>query len=96
SGSLLMRIATALGQLMDEKMESLANKADQLGRLGSDKSLISTSKGNKGGFNAKGQAQFGQLSAQVQALGQEVSYLSQALATTIKSVGEAATTVARK
>jgi hypothetical protein len=96
SGSLLMRIAQALGELMDQKMEQLANKADQLGRLGSEKGNTFTDGANKGGFNAQGQSQFGKLSAEVQALGQEIGYLSQAIAQTLKSIGEAASTVARK
>ena len=40
--------------------------------------------------------QFGQLSAETQALGQEVSMISQSLANSIKSIGEAATALARK
>ena len=96
SGSLLMRIAQALGELMDQKIEQLANKADQLGRLGSEKGNTFTDGANKGGFNAQGQSQFGKLSAEVQALGQEIGYLSQAISQTLKSIGEAASTVARK
>jgi predicted ribosome quality control (RQC) complex YloA/Tae2 family protein len=99
SGSVLMRIAQALGELMDDKMQQLATKADELGRLGTDKSLTINGKdagAAKGTFNAEGQGKFGKLSAEVQALGQELSYLSQAISQTIKSIGEAASTVARK
>lgn len=91
-GSVLMRIARALGQLMDQKMGELATKADQLGRLGTQSGMRT----RDGGFNAAGQGRFGQLSAEVQALGQELSYLSQAVSSTIKSIGEASATVARK
>lgn len=95
-GSILMKIARVLGQLMDQKMDSLAAKADALGRVGSQSGNTFTSGSNKGGFTAQGQSQFGKLSAEVQALGQEIGYLSQAISQTIKSIGEAASTVARK
>jgi hypothetical protein len=91
-GSVLMKIARALGKLMDQKMDSLAAKADQLGRVGGDKGM----KTKEGGFNAEGQSKFGQLSAEVQALSQEIGYLSQAISSSIKSIGEASATVARK
>lgn len=91
-GSVLMRIARALGKLMDQKMDSLAAKADQLGRVGGEKGMTT----KDGGFNAQGQSKFGQLSAEVQALSQEIGYLSQAISSTIKSIGEAASTIARK
>lgn len=91
-GSVLMRIARALGKLMDQKMDSLASKADQLGRVGGDKGM----KNKEGGFNAEGQSKFGQLSAEVQALSQEIGYLSQAISSTLKSIGEAASAIARK
>jgi hypothetical protein len=91
-GSVLMKIARALGKLMDQKMDSLAAKADQLGRVGGEKGM----KNKDGGFTAEGQSKFGQLSAEVQALSQEIGYLSQAIASSIKSIGEASSTVARK
>lgn len=91
-GSVLMRIARALGKLMDQKMDSLAAKADQLGRVGGEKGMTN----KEGGFNAQGQSKFGQLSAEVQALSQEIGYLSQAISSTIKSIGEAASAIARK
>lgn len=95
-GSILMRIARSLGQLMDEKMETLASKADALGRVGSQSGNVHRSGANENGFTAQGQSQFGKLSAEVQALGQEIGYLSQAISQTIKGIGEAASTVARK
>ncbi|NJM51762.1 MAG: hypothetical protein HC843_13575 [Sphingomonadales bacterium] len=95
-GSVLMKIARALGQLMDDKMDQLATKADALGRVGTEKGNVHTSGQQKGGFTAEGQGKFGQLSAEVQALSQELSYLSQAVSSSIKGIGEAASTVARK
>jgi hypothetical protein len=91
SGSVLMRIARAMGQLMDEKMNAMAVKGDQLGKLGNDSSLT-----KDGSFNAKGQTQYGKLTSEMQALGQELSMLSQAVSNSLKSIGEASTTMARK
>lgn len=87
-----MKIARALGKLMDQKMDSLAAKGDQLGHVGGEKGM----KNKDGGFTAEGQSKFGQLSAEVQALSQEIGYLSQAIASSIKSIGEASPKVARK
>lgn len=95
-GSVLMKIARALGKLMDQKMDTLASKADQLGRVGGEKGMKITKGAGEGSFSAEGQSKFGELSAEVQALGQEIGYLSQAISSTIKSIGEAASTVARK
>lgn len=90
-GSILMKIARVLGKLMDQKMDNLAAKADALGRVGSQGQYT-----KDGNFNAAGQSQFGKLSAEVQALSQEIGYLAQAISQTIKGIGEANATVARK
>jgi hypothetical protein len=91
-GSILMKIARALGGLVDDKMNKLAQKAEDLGKVGAQ-----TGNTNKdGAFTGKGSGEFGKLSAEVQALGQEIGYLSNALSTTLKSIGEAAATLARK
>ena len=42
------------------------------------------------------QAQTGQLSAELQGVGQELSMVSQALSNSLKSIGEAMSTTARK
>ncbi len=91
SGSVLMRIARAMGKLMDEKMNAMAAKGDQLGKLGNDGALT-----KDGSFNAKGQSQYGKLTSEMQALGQELSMISQAVSNSLKSIGEASTTMARK
>ena len=90
-GSVLMRIARALGKVMDDKMNAMAAKGDQLGKLGNSGALT-----KDGNFNAKGQSQYGMLTSEMQALGQELSMVSQAVANTLKSVGEAGATLARK
>jgi hypothetical protein len=80
-GSLLMKIAIALGKLLDKKMTEMANLTDEIGRLGS------------GGDN---QSKLGELTGKLQGLSQEVSMLSNALTNTIKTIGESNSTIARK
>lgn len=81
-GSILMRIARALGQVMDSKLTDMFDKAETLGNLGK--------------IDQDNNARYGQLTAELQALGQEVGFLSQSMNQVIKSIGEAASTVARK
>ena len=119
-GSVLMRIARNLGKLLDDKMDVMAEKAEQLGALGGnsadgktdgaaaqwarDNGYMTTATkemrqaGSAPGdvMTDKGKSQMGRLSAELQALGQEISYLSNALSSTIKSIGESNTTLARK
>ncbi len=95
-GSILMKIARIMGGLVDDKMNTLVQKANDLGKVGAQSGNTHTKGQNEGNFTAKGQGEFGKLSAEVQALGQEISYLSNAISTTLKSIGEASTTLARK
>ncbi|MCJ2189076.1 hypothetical protein [Novosphingobium beihaiensis] len=81
-GSLLMKIAKALGELLDNKMTQMANLSDDIGNLGT--------------VDNKNQSKLGQLTGELQGLTQETSLLSNALGNTIKSIGEANTTLARK
>ena len=81
-GSLLMKLATALGMLADKKMNDMADKTTELGKFGE--------------ITGKNQGKYGELTGQIQALGQEMSMLSNAMSNVIKTVGEAASTVARK
>lgn len=90
-GSILMQIAVALGKSMDDKMTQMAEKTDQIGNLGSTDGLT-----KDGNFNAKGQSQYGELTGEVQALGQELKLLSDALSNTLKSIGEASSKLASK
>jgi hypothetical protein len=80
-GSLLMKIAIALGKLLDKKMTEMANLTDQIGKLGSGKD---------------NQSKLGELTGKLQGLSQEVSMLSNALTNTIKTIGESNSTIARK
>ncbi len=81
-GSLLMKLAVALGMLADNKMNQMADKTKQLGKFGE--------------VNGKNQGQYAQLTGEIQALGQEMSMISQAMNNVIKTVGEAASSLARK
>ncbi|MGL5837641.1 MAG: hypothetical protein ACRCY3_03980 [Sphingorhabdus sp.] len=81
-GSILMKLAVALGQIADQKMNDMAKKAEQIGNMGK--------------IEAKNQSKFSQMNAELSALGQEFGIVSQAMNNVLKSVGEGASTVARK
>jgi hypothetical protein len=72
--SRLMKLAKAMGKLLDKKMDQMIAVGAKM-----DKS-----------------EKQGALSAQMQALGQELGMISNALNNTIKSIGESNTTLARK
>lgn len=72
--SRLMKLAKAMGKLLDKKMDQMIAVGDKMDKA--DKQ--------------------GSLSAQMQALGQELGMISNALNNTIKSIGESNTTLARK
>ena len=76
--SVLQAIAYAMGKAMDDKLNDMADKAQQLGN------------------SQSGSSQYGQLSSEIQADGQELSMLSSAVANAIKSIGEAGSTLAKK
>ena len=76
--SVLMAIATAMGKVMDDKLNSMASQAQQLGSTSQQSS------------------QYGQLTSQIQAESQELSMLSSAVSNSIKSIGDAASTMAKK
>lgn len=81
-GSLLMRIAVALGSLMDQKMDQMDKLTTQIGGLGT--------------IDEKNQSKMGELTGKLQGLSQETNMLSNALSNSIKTIGEAGTTLARK
>jgi hypothetical protein len=78
--SILMRIAIALGQLADKKMGEMDKLATQIGAT----------------KDGKDQNKITEQGARLQALGQEMSILSNAMTNVIKSIGEANSTIARK
>ena len=78
--SILMRIAIALGKLADDKMGKMDKLATQIGAT----------------KDGKEQNKITEQGARLQALGQEMSILSNAMTNVIKSIGEANSTIARK
>jgi hypothetical protein len=81
-GSVLMRIALALGSAMDKKVDRMAAISDKLGALGE--------------ATGKNQSQYQTLSAELTAVGQEMKIMGEALSNTLKSIGEASSNLARK
>lgn len=78
--SFLMALARVMGQALDHKLDDQMQAAKDLDQA------------NSGGDKSH----ISEMSARVQALGQEVGMISNALNNSIKSIGEAATTLARK
>lgn len=81
-GSILMKLAIALGKMADNKMANMAATAEQLGKFGE--------------VTGKNTGEYGELTAQMTAFGQEFSMITNALNSVIKSLGEGASTIARK
>lgn len=81
-GSVLMRIALALGNAMDKKVDRMAAIADKLESMGE--------------ITGKNSSKYQALSAEMNALGQEMKIVGEALNNTLKSIGEASSTLARK
>ena len=72
--SRLVKLAKALGKLLDKKMDKIIEVGEKM----------------------DGAKKQGSLSAEMQALSQEMSMISNALNNMVKSIGEANTTLARK
>lgn len=81
-GSVLMKIALAIGSALDNKVDRMADIADELGSMGEVK-------GDE-------QSRYQELSAEMNALGQEMKIVAEALNNTLKSIGEASSALARK
>jgi hypothetical protein len=78
----LVKLAIALGGVLDKKMNRMLALSEQIGGLGE--------------ITQKNQSQLGKLTGEMQAVGQEVGLLSNALSNTTKSAGEGLSTIARK
>lgn len=76
--SFLVKLALAMGKVIDAKMDRLVELGEKIDKAQADK------------------ASTGSISAEMQAVGQEISMITQALNTVIKSVGESGSTLARK
>jgi hypothetical protein len=90
-GSFLMRLAIALGKIMDKKMNKMVELSGDI----SKQTSIATSGADKD-EKSNASTKLGELNGQLSAVGQELNIISNALNTAIKSVGESQTTVARK
>ena len=87
-----MRIAMALGSAIDDKMNAMAATSDKLAALGSNDELTN----EQGMRTAEGDSQYGQLSSQLTAMGQELKIIQESVNNTLKSIGEATSGLARK
>ena len=85
----LEALAQALGKAIDDKMGQMMDTAQQI-----DQQTQSANSANASGGNQ--QPVIAEMSAKVQALGQEISLLSNALDNSIKSIGESSSTLAKK
>lgn len=81
-GSVLMRIALAIGQALDAKTDRMADIADELGNMGK--------------VDGDNMSQYQELSAEMSALSQEIKIVSEALNNSLKSIGDASSALARK
>lgn len=84
--SFLVRLALALGKAIDAKMDEQLKIAGE----------IDDAKNKAEGGDKKADSQITQQGAKLTALGQEITILSNALNTALKSIGESVSTLARK
>ena len=94
-GSWLVAMARALGKVMDAKAQQIKDKSDSISKLaGQD-----VTKDKNGSLSADSQKNQNKLSSEttlLQAYPQEMSMISNAAVNSIKTVGEAQSTIARK
>ena len=101
-GGFLRAIAAALGQAADSKMNEMSDLAGKIAdQAGKNNDLVNSlgSKDPNGNQSAQLQnngTQLGSLNSMFQAVSQELSILQNVISTSLKSVGEAQSTVARK
>jgi hypothetical protein len=96
-GSVFERIAVAMGEAMDKKLQQLLAAADEVASLSND--LAKKADGNgvvKDKDKFEGEGGIMKASAQVTARGQELNAISQAFNSAINSLGQAASNAARK
>jgi hypothetical protein len=97
-GSVFERIALAMGEAMDKKLNQLLEASEQVANLSDD--LSQKAQKNGGQLNDAdkfaGEGGIMKASAQVTARGQELNAISQAFNSAINSLGQAASNAARK
>lgn len=79
--SFLVRLAIAMGTAIDKKMDDMLEKAEQIDEAKS---------------GGSGKSEITKMGAELTALSQEVSILTNALNTSLKSIGESVSNLARK
>lgn len=99
--SFLMAIADALGAAVDQKMSEMVDLGDKIkGQVDSNTKFADGLKSDaKGGDLAKANnnsQKLGTYNSELQAVSQELSILQNVISTTLKTVGEAQSTIARK
>jgi hypothetical protein len=94
-GSWLVAMARALGKVMDAKAQQIKDKSDSISKLaGND--IKKDSDGSMSAESTKNQNKLSSETTLLQAYTQEMSMISNAAVNSIKTVGEAQTTIARK
>lgn len=97
-GSVFERIALAMGEAMDQKLNQLLDASEKVASLSDD--LSQKAQKNGGQLNDAdkfaGEGGIMKASAQVTARGQELNAISQAFNSAINSLGQAAGNAARK
>ena len=94
-GSWLVAMARALGKVMDAKAQQIKDKSDSISKLaGND--ITKDKDGSMSAASTKNQNKLSSETTLLQAYTQEMSMISNAAVNSIKTVGEAQTTIARK
>ena len=101
SRSFLMAIAEALGSAADDKMNQMYGLAQQIKDQTQSNTQFVDGLGDKPSTGdqlraSNNQTKLGTLNSQFQAVSQELSILQNVISTSLKSIGEAQSTVARK
>jgi archaellum component FlaC len=81
-GSVPLQIALAIGSSLDQRVDRMASIARELGDMGK--------------VDGDNMSHYQELSAEMNALGQEIKIVSEALNNALKSIGEASSSLARK
>jgi hypothetical protein len=90
SGSFLVALAKAMGKIMDKKAGQIQEKSDSIAAIADSKVKTDSEEGKKQ------QQKLSSETTLLQAYSQELSFISNAATTAIKSIGEAQVTLGRK
>jgi hypothetical protein len=90
SGSFLVALAKAMGKVMDKKAAQIQEKSDTISAIANSDTKTTSEEGKKE------QQKLSSETTLLQAYSQELSFISNAATTAIKSIGEAQVTLGRK